>query len=166
MLMLMHADKCNGSYKEGQQLWDKHSSWIFYIGVTQSLACGMAVLQNSWEWRWLQWQIRDTLMFTFNDVLDEQPDLWLYYVGGMRRSPDGCLPGGLISLETSAPLCTRDGGEVLWCDPPPLGPLSTWGWGRAAGSEGAMEAERVQRWSKGRSFTGAQSNAVKLDQAA
>lgn len=48
----------------------------------------------------------------------------------------------------------------------PLGPLITCGRGRAAGSKGVMEAGRAQRWSKRNSFTGAECDVVKWDQAA
>lgn len=96
-------------------------------------------------------------------------DLWLHYVGGGRRSPDSCLPGGPLSrspsLQRHLPLCALVDSQVLWCAAP-WAPLSTWGWGRAAGSKGGLNVKREQRWSKWISFTGVQSDAVKLDQAA
>lgn len=48
----------------------------------------------------------------------------------------------------------------------PLGPLITCGRGRAAGGRGAIEAGRAQHRSKGSSFTGAECDVVKWDQAA
>lgn len=63
--ILMHVDKCNGSSKEGQQLWDKHSSWIFYIGVTWSVAwqlCKIAENEGGFRPFIHQRRIRDRLM--------------------------------------------------------------------------------------------------------
>lgn len=62
---------------------------------------------------------------------------------------------------TLAHRCTLRSSDVV-----PLGPLITRGRGRAAGGKGVMEAGRAQCWSKGNSFTGAECDVVKWDQAA
>lgn len=54
-------------------------------------------------------------------------------------------------------------GPLMCC---PWAPLITCGRGRAAGCKGAMEAGRAQGWSKRNSFTGAECDVVKWDQAA